>query len=944
MKKYLVQIKSLLIILLLPLFLPCVTKGTNLHNQAPPPFSDSQAGEAFSLTDPVTLGGGLCQTVFWPSNYLDADDAQLSWLGEVFGLLQDKTGTTYEDSNRNRTLDALQDKPIRIFKNNGELAGCYGDIDASGSCNGTVKPFEQIDFLWSASSRLNNIPLTEIISNRSDINSPGDTRYISASSRRNIFTWNDLDNDGIVDQQSEVLPFEAGWGGHATDTKVGDTNRGSRNPNISEDFGMATQNAMDRLIHWIRGMDQEGFRSRTFSGDDGPHITWRLGDNINSTPVLVGKPAENYHLLYKDESYASFVAHYRNRRQVAYFGANDGMLHAINAGFYTESSHKFCLTENCQSEASAPPLGTELWAYIPYNLAPHIQCLAAPNYEHEFFVDLKPKAFDVRIFDEDQDHPAGWGTILVCGMGFGGHPVSAESVDLAANGIADAPNDHRVFSSSYFIFDITNPEKPPLLLGEMTHLDNITVDAREAAQVGYTIGSPAIVPVVSDAATNDSDWYLVFGNGPDDQTGTNTQKPTLFIMPLDWLAGIGGFDRELRFPLYNLTEPNTSLPCDDGAAYTLPTSNHGYIGDPATVDFELLPNYKANVVYFGSTEHHAFDPDHPSSTPGNLAGKMYRLIIGDQNHSGGQVSQAPTTPDNWYINVLLDTQQPISQPVTVGWDKENYWVFFGTGQRARPDCQESFSGRHSFYGLKEPMERNFLTIDSEYGELSYCAKYFTWANIDKDAFSPNAGPGRAGLLNVTPITISWNSILLSSTVNNSGLADGNYQNLIDTISGVKRGCNITSHGLDGWYRDFIGKYEHPIGPANLLGGLLTFTTFTPHRDCFTNGESTFYALYYQTGVAWKKPTFQYTDTEETIILEEKMSLGDGAASAPKIQVENRNQRRRSTRRNEKKAGDKIIIQKSTGEIFKKNLVDFPINNYTTGRQSWYEGIPKTPAD
>src|SRR4030095_12001516 len=62
---------------------------------------------------------------------------------------------------------------------------------------------------------------------------------------------------------------------------------------------------------------------------------WKLGDIISSTPVVVGAPRERYDVLYGDTTYGAFFKRYKDRRQVAYVGANDGMLHAFNAGFYT---------------------------------------------------------------------------------------------------------------------------------------------------------------------------------------------------------------------------------------------------------------------------------------------------------------------------------------------------------------------------------------------------------------------------------------------------------------------------------------------------------------------------------------------------------------------------------------------------------------------------------
>ena len=87
-----------------------------------------------------------------------------------------------------------------------------------------------------------------------------------------------------------------------------------------------------RQVDFIRGKDiddltEEGntTRKRTIG-----ETTWRLGDIVFSSPTVVGKPAENYHLIYNDTTYEKFLKQYLGRRQVVYVGANDGMLHAFN--------------------------------------------------------------------------------------------------------------------------------------------------------------------------------------------------------------------------------------------------------------------------------------------------------------------------------------------------------------------------------------------------------------------------------------------------------------------------------------------------------------------------------------------------------------------------------------------------------------------------------------
>ena len=194
---------------------------------------------------------------------------------------------------------------------------------------------------------------------------------------------------------------------------------------------MATDAEVNNIIKWIRGLDQTGMRSRQVGVDlnhDGvaeSSVTWRLGDVIHSTPTAVSRPNEGYHFLYRDNTYAAFVNQYQNRRHVIYFGGNDGMLHAVNGGFYDAPNHRFCRSEDCMLETLAPELGAELWAYVPYNLLPYLKCLTDPDYLHQYFVDSSPRIFDVQIFNPDSVHPYGWGTILVVGMRFGGSKTCA---------------------------------------------------------------------------------------------------------------------------------------------------------------------------------------------------------------------------------------------------------------------------------------------------------------------------------------------------------------------------------------------------------------------------------------------------------------------------------------------------------------------------------------
>ncbi len=387
-------------------------------------------------------------------------------------------------------------------------------------------------------------------------------------------------------------------------------------------------------------------------------VTWRLGDVVHSTPIAVSRPSEGYHYIYRDSSYGTFAAHYNKRRHVIYFGGNDGMLHAVNGGFYDEVDKKFCLTADCTNENSAPELGAELWAYVPYNLLPHLKCLADPNYDHKYFVDLKPRIFDVQIFSPDADHPGGWGTILVGGMRFGGARISAHDLDLADNGVADYPSDTRQFISAYFILDVTNPEKAPALLGEMTF------DSGSDADMGFSATMPTVVPMKTGA--NTSEWYLVLGSGPTAIDGTSTQAGKVAVYSLKKLTSSPR--SALRIP--------DALPAstNDAGRFALTDSN-SFVSDLVTVDFDLVENYRADVVYFGTV----------SGSWGNWGGKVYRLVT----HKEVSGTETASKPSDWATLLsspltnplpLIDVGRPVTAAPAVGWDGKYRWVFFGTGR------------------------------------------------------------------------------------------------------------------------------------------------------------------------------------------------------------------------------------------------------------------------
>lgn len=97
----------------------------------------------------------------------------------------------------------------------------------------------------------------------------------------------------------------------------------------------------------------------------------RLGDIFHSTPVVVGSPSP----LFFDVGFQNFGAAFQNRTGVVYVGANDGFLHAFNAGDFVNASstnpqkNPFTLKDESLPFFSAGD-GKELFGFAPPSFLP----------------------------------------------------------------------------------------------------------------------------------------------------------------------------------------------------------------------------------------------------------------------------------------------------------------------------------------------------------------------------------------------------------------------------------------------------------------------------------------------------------------------------------------------------------------------------------------------
>ena len=415
-------------------------------------------------------------------------------------------------------------------------------------------------------------------------------------------------------------------------------------------------------LNYLRGdatdeTSARGFRARQT----------KLGDIINSAPLVVGAPPFSYSDDLEAKPHSQFRIDNRDRKPVVYVGANDGMLHA----FEVET-------------------GNELLGFIPSPVFGNLRSLTDASYSHRFFVDGSPNAGDVYINDN-------WRTVLVGGLGQGGQGIYALNITNPASFDQNAPG-------AVFLWEFTDRDDG--------NADNgISGDA----DLGYTHSQPAIVRL------RNGKWAAVFGNGynntADDGSVSATGNAVLYIVDIEsgrllrkLDTGIGAaqdplgrsrpnglatpavvdingdakvdyvFAGDLRgnlwkFDIRDANSRNWKIAYGTGAPQPLFTArdpDNGALAQPITSRPEIIrgPRGVGMMVLFGTgkyleTTDTAIDPDAPEIQ------SYYGLF--DPNTGGDDdpiedaaelvqqtiTSEAPLTIDGKTVKVRITSQQPL---------------------------------------------------------------------------------------------------------------------------------------------------------------------------------------------------------------------------------------------------------------------------------------------
>ncbi len=783
----------------------------------------SSSGTSVSVLATSSNGeGALYQSYFYPSTIELATNNDVKWTGYTHGLFVDTFGNTREDTDGDGRLNYKTDKIVitRYDSAAGQTkVDKYLDSDGDGKAdltldtNGDGTPDKAV--CVDCDKQLSDIrPIWEA----------GKQLALRDASTRKILTWVDTDNNGLVGS-GEQIEFKASSPDNSA--VLAPYLRAGASPYTSAN-----------IVNFIRGEQVTGLRDRQLTVS-GSLKVWKLGDIIHSTATIVPAPKERYDVIYGDSSYTDFFLKYRNRRHVAYVGANDGMLHAFNAGFYNRgddastsgvTEHGWFSTQQVSPPlvSNTPGLGEELWGFVPYQVLPQLQWLASTNYQHVYYVDLKPKATDVRIFTPDTDHPNGWGTVLIVGLRMGGScgncspTAGAPPLSVTANFGSGVQT--RFFYSAYFVLDVTNPEVDPKLLWVFS----------DAGQ-GLTTSYPSVTRVSpsSDGKTDNTNakWFVLFGSGPtsyeikDNVTGL-AQSANIYAVDLK-------------------TGPGAA----NGQVTTMPSGSwNSFMGDLVGVDKDI--DYRGDVAYVGRVIHDGVLP---------WRGKMYRLTM-------GTCSSAPCTTSTWGVasganrvpTEMIDTFNgstevgPITAAPTVTLDDNNkMWVFFGTGRYYGGDDKTNTETQY-FFGLKDSVMNQTCSQTS----VTSCMEDDLVDVSSAQVCTICSGNQVTGVPGVT-------DLLGTSTTSLQGKVQSK----------------------EGWFTRLSITGERVVVSPTLIGGVVLFTSFVPVNDiCKSSGDGYLYSLFYLTGSAPKDPVVGTTTSGGNTNVNKSISLGTGSGVASQVAV------------------------------------------------------------
>jgi len=239
-----------------------------------------------------------------------------------------------------------------------------------------------------------------------------DSGEAASDSSSYVGNWNNWKTENSSDIQEL---FEL------TENTITDYHHASSHCKNATGVADGTDDDLDGLINFVRGVDYFDYNGNCNITEDRPHL---LGDIYHSQLVEVGPPSANTDFINMNQeaywrsvnNYQSFARTHDKRERIIYAGANDGMLHAFNA-----------------------KTGKEEWGFVPPFIASKLPTIVNREYDGQvgagnaggtnpiFAVDGSPVIHDMFFKGLVQDGTTvswedvpSWHTILMIPYGRGG--------------------------------------------------------------------------------------------------------------------------------------------------------------------------------------------------------------------------------------------------------------------------------------------------------------------------------------------------------------------------------------------------------------------------------------------------------------------------------------------------------------------------------------------
>ncbi len=591
-------------------------------------------------------------------------------------------------------------------------------------------------------------------------------------------------------------------------------------------MGTTTANATDNVIPFVLNPG---------ANLGSPYTDWKLGAIYHSDPVFIGSPS--VFPYFSVPSYQAFANSNSGRTPVLVVGANDGMLHGFNANN-----------------------GQEIFGYIPPDLLTELPQWYANSLSSStpFFVDSTPSVSDVYFNN----------LFVVNGVLSSNSANSSNSAFINDSWHTILIGGERNGGMSYYALGLTNPSGSSYPDPLWDFSDAYSSSSNPDGNMGYTWSKPVISYVCLPYSTSTNG---ICANNP--------------LNDPEYAKIYAGFTGGGYY-----TSTSTSA---GNAVYALYASPN-----PVNISSTTTPNYAYEQVLwkFDSADDANMKYSIPSAVSpifspngrieafyvGDLGGQMWAFDIPDYT-----MPYASSGKSNWTGCRIFASNSPLNifyPPATTNDVSNNFWLFFGTGNRA--DLNNTTSANTN----------ELIGIDT--GQTT----------VTPVGTCPSGAPySETNLYNAT----NTSETVTKTTTNSSGTS-------ITTTN-----LSVISNVDVGWVIDLPHTNERVVSSPVVYDNIVYFTTYAPSSTSCGPGMGRLYAVYYTNGGSAIESNGTISEpitgsgSTSTSSTEQSINLGKGVPSAPVI------------------SGNTLIVTTSTGKVITEQ-VPGPVANITP--TSWF-GLP-----